>query len=162
MSQSFSEILTRASQLGGPGSVLPVADSDLFKVPPYVEDFVSERFPAFSGRVTLRFPTFGDEVAIDRLAIVLGGANTSRIMAALQICLEGAPASWWRPNEEKRMVEPAIDRINDSPALIGLYSRWTLWRDTFRVQPAGPGLPAAQSSAEAAVGGGQGAGSFSA
>jgi hypothetical protein len=106
MSHNFSEILTRASQLGGPGSVLPVADQDLFKVPFYSENFISERFPAFSGTVTLRFPTFGDEVVIDRLALIMGGSNTARIMAACRpvwrglLLLGGGPtrrsASWSR------------------------------------------------------------------
>ena len=120
---------------------MPVADKDLFQVPDYAEDFVSERFPAFNGRVSLRFPSFGDEVEIDRLAVMLGGTNTGRILAALQICLVSAPASWWRPNEKERRIEPAPERINDSPALIGLYARWTLWRDTFRVGDPGTDLP---------------------
>ena len=137
MTSQFNDILTRASQLGGLGVSLPATDSDLFQIPDYTEEFVSKRFPQFSGTVRLRYPTFGDEVAIDRLAIIMGGANTGRILAALQTCLEGAPATWWKANNEKRCVEPAVERIMDSPALVGLYSRWTLWRDAFCAVPSG-------------------------
>ena len=101
MPKPFSEILTRASQLGGPDVSRPVSDSDFFKIPHYVEDFVSPRFPDFSGVLTLRFPSFGDEVDIDRLTLILGGTQSARVMAALQICLESAPPIW--RSEERRV-----------------------------------------------------------
>jgi hypothetical protein len=112
-----------------------LTDAELFKIPNYEEDFVSDRFPAFSGHIVLRFPSFGDEVEIDRLTIILGDSQTARILAALQTCLEGAPPAWWRPNEIKRICVPAVDRVSDAPALLGLYTRWIKWRDSFRIQP---------------------------
>jgi hypothetical protein len=124
--------------LGGSGSARPLSDNDLFHIPHYSEEFVSERFPVFSGKVSLRYPNFGDEVDIDRAALMLGGSNTARILAALQTCLEQAPASWWRPNEKDRTIVPALDRITDSPALLELYTRWIRWRDSFRIEPTGP------------------------
>ena len=156
MGQSFSEVLTRAAQLGGPGAVRPVTDAELFKIPHYEEDFGSDRFPAFNGKVVLRYPSFGDEVDIDRLAVVLGGTNTARILAAIQVCLESAPPIWWRPNEEKRAIEPAVDRMPDGPGLLGLYSRWIRWRDTFRFEPAGSGVSGTQSQAATPLGSGEG------
>jgi hypothetical protein len=158
MPKPFSEIISRASQLGGPGSSLPLSDGDLFKIPNFEEDFVSERFPHFSGHISLRYPSFGDEVDIEAYALVMGGTVYARICAALSTCLESAPPSWWAPNPEKRTVDPAIGRITDSPALIGLYNRWIKWRDTFRVQPAGSGAAGTDSSPEAALGGVEGSG----
>jgi hypothetical protein len=149
MPKPFSEILNRASQLGGPDVVRPVADGDFFKIPHFTEDFVSARFPDFNGRITLRYPSFGDEVDIDRLTLILGGTQVGRIMAALQTCLEAAPPIWWRPNEQLRTIEPAIDRFPDSPALLGLYTRWIKWRDSFRFGPPeqdAPGTAAADAA----------------
>ena len=145
MTKPFSEVLNRASALGGPGSSRPLTDAELFHVPPFEDAFVSERFPQFSGNIGLRYPTFGDEVDIEAYANVLGGTAYARILAALSVCLEWGPPSWFRANEEKRTVEPALGRINDSPALIALYARWIKWRDTFRVSAPG-------ASAEGTVG----------
>jgi hypothetical protein len=149
MPKPFSEIITRASQLGGPGSSQPVSDGDLFKIPNYEEDFVSDRFPHFNGHISLRYPSFGDEVDIEAYAMVMGGTAYARIHSALSTCLESAPPSWWAANQAKRTVDPAIGRITDSPALIGLYNRWIKWRDTFRVGSAGSGPAGTEPAPEA-------------
>lgn len=135
--KNFSEILNRASQLGGPGP-LPVFDEDLFKVPNFKTEMASDRFPEFNGGVTMRFPNFGDEIEIDRLTLLLGGTMVARISATFHVCLEAAPASWWRANEKSGQIEVAIDRIKDSAALVKVYQNFITWRDTFRVPMPGP------------------------
>lgn len=146
-------VLERAAQIGGPLPAL--ADGDIFHLPRYEESFVSERFPSLNGRVALRFPTFGDEVEIERLSDLWGGTVLSRSQAALVVCLVAAPATWFRPGsgaDQKPAV--AVDRIPDSAALVHLVGRWIAWRDDFRSPDAVPAGGGTDGAPEAPVGGG--------
>lgn len=141
--ESQSEILTRASQLGGPGSVPAIADGDIFKLPKWGMDFASEAFPQVNGRIELRFPTFGDEVEIERLAVMRGGTALARAQASFVVCLESAPACWWRPSQSPTPGAapiPAPDRLPCSPELVAAWQNWLVWRDSFRSGAPGEGI----------------------
>jgi hypothetical protein len=135
MTTDPQSIITRAAQLGGPGSVPEIADGDIFKLPKWGMDFVSEAFPQVNGRIELRFPSFGDEVEIERLAVMRGGTALARAQASFMVCLESAPACWWRPSPSLAPGAPpvpAIDRLPCSPELVGAWQNWLIWRDSFR------------------------------
>lgn len=132
------EIQARARQLGGP-SVPVITDGDLFKLPVYEEDFAAGAWESASGRVVLRFPTFGDEVEIERLAVIHGGTLLARAQAALSVCLKAAPESWWMPAPNgSDPALPALHRLPCSPELVALWTRWITWRDSFRPTTPGP------------------------
>lgn len=151
-----AQVIERAAQLGGP--IPNLSDGDIFKIPHYEEEFVSERFPSCSGRVALRFPSFGDEVEMDRLSLLMGDTLTSRVHAAFITCLEAAPATWFRPGQGQNLQPVvAVDRIPDSPALVALYGRWIAWRDNFRFKAPAPAEGGAQPTAAPALGNGTGA-----
>lgn len=137
MTSESNPIATRASQLGGPGSVPPILDGDIFKLPVFSFDFVSAAWPEANGPVRLRYPSFGDEVEIERLAVLSGGTMLARAQATFVVCLEAAPPNWWRPHPNVATNPgappvPATDRLPCSPELVDLWSRWISWRDSFR------------------------------
>lgn len=132
-----SDVASRASQLGGPGSVPEILDGDIFKLPKFSEEFTSEAFPQVNGRVSLRYPSFGDEVEVERLAVMRGGTVLARAQATFVVCLETAPPCWWRPNPNAANNPgappiPAPDRLPCSSDLVALWTRWIAWRDSFR------------------------------
>ena len=147
-------IIERARQLGGPSAVPDIVDGDIFSLPVFEEVFDAGPWEKASGTVRLRFPTFGDEVEIERLSMLNGGTSLARAQAAIFVCLAAAPASWFRPNPSQEAPLPAPDRLPCSVELIALYGRWILWRDSFRRKDAGlPGGEAKQSAADSVVGG---------
>src|SRR5574340_975431 len=104
MTAEPNPIYTRASQLGGPGSVPEILDGDIFKL-----------------------PTF-------------------------QVCLESGPSRWWRPNPDpSKPPLPAADRLPCAPDLVGLWSSYLVWRDSFRSGAQGPGGEGADGPAGGAV-----------
>lgn len=133
MSAESNPIYTRAAQLGGPGSVPEIRDGDIFKLPVFEADFVSDAWPEANGPVRLRYPSFGDEVEIERLAVMSGGTLLARAYATFHVCLEAAPAKWWRPGAAPDAPPvPALDRLPCAPDLVGLWSKWLAWRGSFR------------------------------
>lgn len=140
-----AEVRDRALQLGGPGSVPEVTDGDLFKLPVYEEDFSGGYWVKASGKVILRYPTFGDEVEIERLSVMRGGTILARAQATLLVCLQAAPSSWWRANPAPSGDPlPAVDRLPCSVEIVGLFQRWLNWRDSFRVPDAGTATESTQ------------------
>jgi hypothetical protein len=112
-----------------------LADGDIFKLPTWGFDFISEAWPQVNGRIELRYPSFGDEVAIERLAVMSGGTVLARAQAAFMVCLHSAPPCWWRPNPSQApdaQPLPAPDRLPCSPELVGAWQNWLAWRDSFR------------------------------
>jgi hypothetical protein len=146
---SNAQVIERASQLGGPVPVLE--DGDVFHLPVLTTEFVSERFPSLNGTVRLRFPAFGDELEIDRLAAIMGGTLLSRVNASFRTCLIGAPLKWFRPSSTSDVTPVlALERIPDSPALVALFGKWLEWRDSFRESvPASTAPESAVKSPEA-------------
>ena len=126
-------IYERARQLGGPSAVPELSDGDVFSLPVFEEVFDGGHWEKASGKVRLRYPTFGDEVEIERLSVINGGTLLARAQASIMVCLEAAPASWWRPSlKEGSDPFPAPDRLPCSPEVVGLFTRWIAWRDSFR------------------------------
>ncbi len=147
-------VIESARQIGGPSAVPEIQDGDIFSLPLYKEEFLGGAWEKASGPVALRFPTFGDEVEIERLCLVNGGTTLARAQAAIYTCLASAPASWFRPNPTGGDPLPAPDRLPCSPELIGLYGRWILWRDSFRRKAEeAPGGESEQPAPGAVVGG---------
>jgi hypothetical protein len=145
-------IVSRAALLGGPGSIPDVRDGDIFKLPVFEADFISEAWPETNGHVVLRYPCFGDEVEIERLAVMRGGTLLARALATFNVCLESAPARWWRPNPDPtRPPVPAPDRLPCPPDLVDLWTRWLAWRDSFRSRAAGEGAPGPDKPADGPV-----------
>jgi len=137
------EIQARARQLGGPG-VPVIADGDLFRLPVFEEEFSGGFWEAASGHVVLRFPTFGDEVEIERIAVIHGGTLLARAQAAISVCLKAAPESWWMPGKDGDSPLPALHRLPCSPELVALWTRWMAWRDSFRPKTPSPSGEAAE------------------
>ena len=125
---SQSSVLDRASQIGGP---LPVPGSVL-KIPFYEENIVSERFPEMNGRVRLRYPNIGDQLNIAEESQAHGNTGLARIIGHLKVCLETAPASWYRQEEGQAKPIVALERLYDSDLLVDLFTRWAEWRSSFR------------------------------
>jgi len=133
MTTPASAVSDRALQLGGPGSVAPIVDGDLFSLPLFEEAFDGGYWQKASGPVVMRYPTFGDEVEVERQTIMRGGTVLARAQAAIAVCLKSAPASWYRPDPMGGSTPVlALDRLPCSVELIGLFQRWLLWRDSFR------------------------------
>jgi hypothetical protein len=127
---SIESIKERASQMGGP---LPFTPDEIFKVPAFEEDVVSERFPEMNGKVRLRFPNVGDEIEISRITLAMGGTMDARVFAGITTCIEAAPGYWYAPPPQGELrPRLAVHRLLDFPALVGLYTRWISWRDSFR------------------------------
>lgn len=143
---SFSaEVRDRALLLGGPGSVPEVTDGDLFKLPVFEDDFSGGFWKQASGKVILRYPTFGDEVEIERLSVMRGGTILARAQATLLVCLQAAPSTWWRANPTPGGDPlPAVDRLPCSVEIVGLFQRWLSWRDSFRIEDAGTAAESAE------------------
>ena len=155
MTSEANPIYTRASQLGGPGSVPEILDGDIFKLPVFRADFVSSSWPETNGPVALRYPAFGDEVEIERLAVMKGDTVLARALATFQVCLESAPARWWRPNPDPmKSPMPAPDRLPCAPDLVGLWSSYLVWRDSFRSGAQGEGVSGTDQPAGGPVVGG--------
>src|SRR5574340_402517 len=152
MTAEPNPIYTRTSQLGGPGSVPEILDGDIFKLPTFKADFVSEAWPEVNGPISLRYPSFGDEVEIERLTVMKGGTVLARALATFQVCLESGPSRWWRPNPDpSKPPLPAADRLPCAPDLVGLWSSYLVWRDSFRSGAQGPGGEGADGPAGGAV-----------
>lgn len=130
----MSDALSRATSLVG----LPaIPDDAAFKPPTFSHDFTSEMFPDFDGPIVLRYPTFGDEVEIERRSLLRGSGFMGRCLAYVEVCLKTAPAPWWRPapgsdKDASLLPLPAPDRILDSVALMGMVTKFLKWRDSFR------------------------------
>lgn len=140
--------------LGGPGSVPEILDGDIFKLPVFEAHFVSEAWPEANGTVRLRYPSFGDEVEIERLAVMKGGTLLARALATFQVCLESAPAKWWRPSPDPTLPPlPAPDRLPCAPDLVDLWTKWISWRGSFRSGASAENAGGADKPAGGAVGG---------
>lgn len=109
-----------------------VTDSDMLKAPAFTTAFNSPAFPALNGDITIRYATVGDTLKIEALS--MGGGGFAEAIATLQICIDKAPASWYRPSTEGGKP-PVLDlaRIPDAEALVALYREFSIWRETFRL-----------------------------
>lgn len=125
----MNDSLTRASSLAGVDAPMPDA---AFKPPTFSQAFKSEMFPDFDGVVELRFPTFGDEVEVERRTLARGAGYMARQLSYLEVCLVKAPASWWRPGLDGQPPLPAPDRLPDSAAVMRFVTAFLKWRDSFR------------------------------
>lgn len=127
----------RAEQLGA----TPISDGDVFSPPSFSEDFVSEQFPYMNGKVSLRFPTFGDDVEIARLSAMDGHTLQAVVFASLAVCIDQAPAAWWRkvPNSDKPVL--SLAKLHDTASLVNLFTRWQTWRANFRQEIQGVPTP---------------------
>jgi hypothetical protein len=110
--------------------VAKVGDKDLVKAPRFESDFASPAFPHLDGRVTMRYANVGDTLAIEALS--LNGGRFAEAIATLQVCIEIAPASWYRASVGGGVPVLDLSKIQDAEALVDLYQAYSGWRATFR------------------------------
>jgi hypothetical protein len=107
-----------------------LADKDMLKPPVYEATFDSPAFPHLNGTVKVRYANVGDTLAIEALS--LSGGRFAESIATLQVCIEAAPASWYREPEEGGKPVLDLSKILDVESLVDLYREYSSWRSTFR------------------------------
>lgn len=108
-----------------------VSDRDILQGPVFEATFDSPAFPAYNGAVRMRYATVGDTLAIEALS--LNGGRFAESIATLQVCIDSAPASWYRaPAKEGGTPVLDLSRILDAEALVDLYRAYSDWRSAFR------------------------------
>jgi hypothetical protein len=140
----MTDPLLRATTYAG---MPPIQEGDIFSLPIFRRDFVSESFPLMNGEVVLRFPVVSDEIDVERRMVQSGGSYLTRGLAMLAVCIEKAPASWYRPSAQpspdpKAPATPSISlgHLPDTIALMQLAKEFLAWRDDFR-SPGGTAAP---------------------
>ena len=107
-----------------------VADKDILKTPRFEKDFESIPFPDLNGKVVMRYANVGDTLAIEALS--LNGGRFAEAIATLQVCIDKAPASWYRAPKEGGTPVLDLAQVPDAEALVDLYQGYSSWRATFR------------------------------
>jgi hypothetical protein len=107
-----------------------VGDKDILKAPRFESEFDSPGFPALSGKVTVRYANVGDTLAIEALS--MGGGRFAEAIATLQVCVDSAPASWYRASKEGGIPSLDLSTILDAESLVDLYQAYSAWRSAFR------------------------------
>lgn len=114
----------------------PMVDEHLFTLP--TQTFTVEttlKVPgaeAMNGEVTLKMPSVGDEMRIERVTAALGDRQLAEVIATLGVCIVKAPVAWY--SIPKGATTPALhlERLPDLEALADLYLRFNQWRRSFR------------------------------
>lgn len=135
MNPADSSALDRARHLVG-GGLPPIQTPDLFTLPTFEDVVVSPRFPAMCGPISLRWPTWGDELEIERISGGLG--PVSRAFAHFQVLTVRAPGAFYRApsqGEPQNKLVLALAGLPDLEALIAVYRRFVAWRDNFLAGP---------------------------
>lgn len=109
-----------------------IADRDILKAPTFEADFDSAAFPDLNGKVAIRYANVGDTLAIEALS--LNGGRFAEAIATLQVCVETAPASWYRVSVGGGVPVLDLARIHDAEALVDLYQAYSAWRQSFRLK----------------------------
>ena len=108
----------------------PLLDKEILQAPVYEADFVSTAFPAFNGRVVVRYATTGDTMDIESLS--LGGGFFREAVATLSTCITKAPASWYQVPPMGKVPALNLRNVADAEALADLYRGYSAWREAFR------------------------------
>ncbi len=125
-----AEILQSASGLA-PEAPAAFKASEILKPPTFTFAFESP-FPDLAGPVEVRYPTFGDLLEIERLALAAGGGAIAEWGATLRICLQKAPHGWYRLAAKGGQPEVALDTFPDGDGLQACYRNFLAWRRSFR------------------------------
>ena len=112
-----------------------LASDPFASLPQFTHEFISKLFPDMSGTVVISYPSMGDMLEIERLAV--RGRVYSEVMATLQVLTDKAPGSWYRIAPGDATPTLALGRLPHDPAIFDLYRAYSEWRDSFRCQPDG-------------------------
>ena len=110
----------------------PLMDRDIMKPPVFEADFVSLAFPAFNGKVRVRYATVGDNLDIEALS--RGGGLFREAVATLTTCITSAPACWYAAPKGTELPALNLRDVPDAEALGQLYSYYSAWRESFRTK----------------------------
>ncbi len=127
---SAQELLAAASGLASNVERLAGPEGTPFEAVKFSTEFKSKQWPQLDGTVVIRYPTWGDVIKIEGMAMGLG--TVAEITATLLVCIEKAPASWWYLPEGAKKPTLNLSAIPDSDGLQGLWFEFLAWRRTFR------------------------------
>ena len=91
-----------------------------------------ESAKAMDGKVTMRFPTVEDELAIERKTRGLGNGTVAHMLATLSTCITAAPASWYELQKDATKPTLALPNLIDGVVLGELYLAFVQWQRSFR------------------------------
>lgn len=140
---SCDELLQAAQGLD-PMAAKALRASDLLQPKRFEYDFVSYGWPELNGRVVIRYPNLENALQIERLS--LRGGPFAELFATMLVCMEKAPATWYRIPEHGvsgKAPEPelATDTFQDSEGLLLMWGAFLDWRASFRRPASAPGGP---------------------
>lgn len=130
------DLLASVSGLAPEAAAAFDASAALFQMP--VQEFEVKsalKIPgadAMNGSVTLKFPTVGDDMRMERIQVAMGNRALAEVYATLAICITKAPASWYSIPDGAKVPVLNLERLPDTDALADLFLRFNKWRESFR------------------------------
>lgn len=128
MEATANEILEAASGFE-PDARATLTAGEMIQPKTFEGTFKSKGWPEFNGPVVVRYPNMADMLRIESMS--LGGGQYAECFATFLVCVEKAPAAWYRMPEGAK--EPVLNMGKLPPEdLLDLWGDFLKWRRSFR------------------------------
>lgn len=123
------EELLRSASGFAPDAPAALTAAEMIRPKVFEHQFKSP-WPEYEGQVVMHYPTLGEMLRIERMA--MGGETYAELAATLAVCIDKAPAAWYRLPEGQTKPVLNLDAFQDSEGLLVLWRAYLDWRRLFR------------------------------